>query len=376
MDELSLDNILGEDQIEDLFSSETIQDNVETEDSNEKNEEKTAEEIDLNSLFDEDPESVGSEENNNIDEEDSDFTKSNTSPNFYSSIANALVEEGVFSNLEEEDLSKIDNAESFKNLIESHIKNQLDGRQKRIDEALNLGVEPSEVQKYEKYITFLGNISEDNIEEESDQGENLRKNLIYQDYINRGFSVERATKEVEKSFNNGTDIEDAKEAIESNKEFYSDKYQEIIEEAKKAEEEESKKIAKQAEELRNSILKEDKAFGELSVDKSTRQKVYDSIMKPIYTDKNTGEKLTELQKYQSENKTEFLKNVGLVYVLTNGFKSLDGLVKGKVTKEVKRGLKELENTLNNSSRNSDGSLKLMSGFKDPESRSSKWDLDI
>jgi hypothetical protein len=54
-----------------------------------------------------------------------------------------------------------------------------------------------------------------------------------------------------------------------------------------------------------------------------------------------------------------MKYVGLIYTLTDGFKNLDGLVKGKVNKEVKKGLKNLENTINGSSRNSDGSLKFV-----------------
>lgn len=69
-----------------------------------------------------------------------------------------------------------------------------------------------------------------------------------------------------------------------------------------------------------------------------------------------------------ENRTDFLKNIGLLFTLTDGFKNLDGLVKGKVKKEVKKGLRELEHTLNNTARTSDGNLKFVSGVdEDPES---------
>jgi glycine cleavage system pyridoxal-binding protein P len=79
-----------------------------------------------------------------------------------------------------------------------------------------------------------------------------------------------------------------------------------------------------------------------------------------------------------DNRTDFLKNVGLLFTLTDGFKNLDGLVKGKVNKEVKRGLRELENTINNTQRTSDGNLKLVSGMNDdPESFIGKgYKLDI
>ena len=76
-----------------------------------------------------------------------------------------------------------------------------------------------------------------------------------------------------------------------------------------------------------------------------------------------------------ENRTEFLKNLSLIYTLTNGFKDLNSLVKGKVRKEVKRGFRELENTLNNTARTSDGNLKYASG-SDPESFIGKgWTID-
>lgn len=376
MEELSLDNILTGDEIEELFTSpEDIQEPEDGTPPENKEKELETTEVDPEDLFMGELESVGSEDNTK-EKEDTSSKEDKTSPNFYSSIANALVEDGIFQNLDEESLSKIHTAEDFANVISEQIKSQFDERQKRIDEALNLGIEPSEIQKYERFINFLDGITEESISSEKEDGENLRKNLIYQDYINRGFSKERATREVERSFKAGTDIEDAKEALQSNKDYYNDQYSNLVKEAKEADKKEQDRLKKQAEDLRTSILTEEKAFGEIDLDKATRQRVYDSIMKPVYTDPETGEKLTAIQKYESENRTEFLKNVGLVYVLTDGFKKLDGLVQGKVKKEVKKGLRELEHTLNGTSRNG-GNLRFVSGVGgDPDSKSTKWDIDI
>ena len=382
MEELSLDNILTGDEIENLFSSpEDIQesehnDNATPPDNKKKETEFETTEVDPDDLFgDKQLESVGSEDDNKGKEDTNPHNEDTTSPNFYSSIANALVEDGIFQNLDEETLSNIQSAEDFANIISEQIKNQFDERQKRVDEALNFGIEPTEIQKYERLIGFLDGVTEEAIANENDEGETLRKNLIYQDYINRGFSKERATREVERSFKAGTDIEDAKEALQSNRDFYNDAYNGLINEAKEADRKEQEKFKKQADELRNSILNEEKAFQEIELDKTTRQRVYDSIMKPVYTNPETGEKLTAIQKYESENRTEFLKNVGLFYVLTDGFKKLDGLVQGKVKKEMKKGLRELEHTLNGTSRNN-GNLRFTSGVGDPNSKSSKWDIDI
>ena len=116
----------------------------------------------------------------------------------------------------------------------------------RIDAALQADIEPDEIRRYELTLAGLDSIKEEHLSDETERGEKLRKNLIYQDFRNRGYSEARAKREVEKSFNAGTDIEDAKEALESNKEYFSSQYQDLIKEAQeetKAEQERQKKEA-------------------------------------------------------------------------------------------------------------------------------------
>lgn len=385
-EELSMDNILSADEIEGLFEDQEIQDtqpeeNEENTDENQENNNEETEETTEVTTEDksEKPEGVGSEDN--IEEqEDTTSNKSGSSPknNFYSSIAKAFAEEGIFPDLDDESASKIKTPEEFRDLIEDRIKSELDERQKRVDEALNAGVEPSDIRKYENTISYLDSIKDETITGENEEGEKLRKQLIYQDFVNRGYSQERATREVKKSFDAGTDIEDAKEALKSNLEFFQGQYDNLIEEAKAEEEKEIKQRKEQAEKLKKSILEDKEVFGELSIDKKTRQKIFDNISKPVYKDPNTGQIFTALQKYEMENRTDFLKNVSLVFTLTDGFKNLDGLVKGKVKKEVKKGIRELENVLNNTARTSDGNLRFVSNVEDdPESFIGQgWTLDV
>ena len=386
-EELSLDNILGAEEIENLFIEDGETQDIppangeppKKEEEPSKDKEETTEVVDVDNLFTDTPESVGSGKENTEEKEDTTPKGDGTSPkNFYSSIAKALKEEGIFPDLDDEGLSKVKDPEDFRDLIDQQIKAGLDERQKRIDEALNAGVEPTEIRKYENTINFLDSIKEENISDEGDKGEKLRKDLIYQDFINRGYSKERATREVQKSFNAGTDIDDAKEALKSNIDFFRDKYDELVNDAKSEAEQEERERKEQAEKLKSSILNDKDVFGDLSVDKSTRQKIYDNIAKPVYKDPETGEYFTAIQKYEMENRTDFLKNIGLLFTLTDGFKNLDGLVKGKVKKEVKKGLRELEHTLNNTARTSDGNLKFVSGVdEDPESFIGKgWNLDV
>lgn len=381
MEELSLDNILTGSEVENLFidddtSQEPAPDDTGKEKKDDKpdeGKEKETTEVNVDSLFTDKPESVGSGDTE--EKEDTNPDKGSTSPKIYSSIAKAFAEEGIFPDLDEEAISKVETPEDLRELVEQQIKAGLDERQKRIDEALNVGVEPDTIRQYEGAINYLDSIKDDSIAAETDEGEKLRKQLIYQDFINRGYSKERASREVQKSLNGGTDVDDAREALKSNKEYFKSKYEEVIEDAKKEEEAEVAKRKEQAEKLRTSILTEKKVFGDIEVDKTTRQRIYDNIAKPIYKDPETGEMLTAIQRYEMEHRTEFLKNLGLIFTLTDGFKNLDGLVKGKVRKEVKRGFRELENTLNNTARTSDGNLNYASGVDSESFIGKGWTID-
>lgn len=377
MDELSMDNILTGDEIDNLFLDDVSQGNPpekKDDETPDKDEKDITTEVNPDELFGE-PESVGSGDNNE-GTEDTDSKKDGTSPKFFSSIAKAFAEEGIFPDLDDDAIERVNSPEDFRELIEQRIKSELDERQKRIDEALNYGVEPSVIKQYENTIAYLDSIDARKISDEGEQGETLRRNLIMQDLMNRGYSRERAAKAAEKSFRNGDDIEDAKEALAGNREYFKGQYDKLVKDAKQEQDAQAKAQKEQAEQLKNSILSDKKFFGELEVDKATRKKIFENIAKPTYRDEETGTYLTPIQKYELENKTEFMKYLGLIFTLTDGFKNLDTLVKGKVRKEVKKGFRELENTLNNTTRNSDGSLRFVSGV-DPESFIGKgWNLDI
>lgn len=389
--ELNFDNILDENQIANLFeegeeTQETPPEQQENKETNNKennqeniqephinNEETT--EVDAENLFDE-PEGVGSEDK---EKEDTNSEKVSTSPNsknFFSSIAKAFAEEGIFPDLNEDEVANIKTAESFRELIDKQIQSQLDEKQKRIDEALNVGIEPDDIRKYENTLAYLDDVSEDKLTEETTEGEELRKRLIYQDYINRGFSQERATKEVKRSIDSGNDIEDAKEALNSNKEYFKTQYDKLLNDAKEEQKKYEQERKNQAEQLKKSIIEEKKVFGDIEVDKITRQKIFDNLSKPVYKDETTGTYMTALQKYQHDNPNEFIKNVSTIFTLTDGFKNLNKLVKSKVTKEVKKGFRDLENALNNTARTSDGNINFASGVDDENSMFKGYKFDF
>lgn len=386
--ELSEDLIMTGDEIdvENLFSDDGGEEETQVtppapKEKEEKEIEKTTEEEEINpdDLFD-NPESVGSGKDNQEEEEDTQSEKDKgTSPktNFYSSIASALKEEGIFPDLDDDTLESIKTPEDFAEAVEKTVQARLDERQRRIDAALQADVEPDEVRRYEQTLANLDAIKEEYITDETEKGERLRKNLIYQDFRNRGYSEDRAKREVEKSFNAGTDIEDAKEALESNREYFSTQYQDLIKEAQEEAKEEQRKIKEEAAQLKKSMLEDKEVFTGITLDKTTRQKAFENITKPVFKTED-GEYLTAIQKYEMDNPVEFRKYLSVLFTMTDGFKNIDGLVKGKVKKEVKQSLRELEHKLSSTARNSSGNPRYVGGVEeDTESYIGKgWDLDV
>lgn len=387
------DNILGPDEIEALFTdpgNDTPEEQVDEpstddkgtgEDEKEKN--NITEDVDPELLFadeDDHPESVGSgKDKGKVKEKEGTSTDEDngTSPNIYSSIAVACSVDGIFPNLDEEVIKKVTTAEDFSDLIQKEVEARYEEGQKRILKALENGVEPSEIKKYENTLKYISSITDQQLTAETEDGETLRRNVIYQDFLNRGYSPEKAQKFTKRTIDQGTDVEDAKEALQNNKEFFQDAYDSLLKEAQSKADAEKEARKKQADELKNDILNNKQLFGGMEISKDLRNKAFDNIAKPVYKDPETGEYLTAFQKYQRENYSDFIKYSTLFFTLTNGYKDFSSFAKGEVKKQMKQGLRALEQTLNNTSRDANGNFKMVTGVKDdPESFFKGLNLDV
>ena len=246
MEGIGLDNMLGAEEVDKLFSeqAEPAEETAELEgkDENqpkENNETEETAEVDFSDLLGNVSESVGSEENTKGNGETPESNNDSGTPqtNLFSSIAKALRDEGVFPDLSDDSLGKVTDAATLRQMFDDEVSKALDERQRRIEKALNGGAAPEEVQVYQQALNVAQFLDRKDTYEtltaEGEDGEKLRKQVMYQDYVNRGFKHEKAVKMVEKSLDDGTDIEDAKEAYESCKEFYKeqiDSYQKELEE--------------------------------------------------------------------------------------------------------------------------------------------------
>lgn len=382
--------ITGADEISALFGNNEVEETAEeqkkeTTDTQEKPEEEqeTAETIDPLSLFKEDEdkdeekksEKVGKSEEDNaedLEREPPKDKKTGSSPEtLYSSIANSLAEDGTLSNLSEEDIKEIKDAESLVAAMKKQVDSMLDDTQKRINDALNAGLEPSQVQQYEQAIQYLNNLTEEDVTAETQEGENLRKTLIYQYQVSLGLNQDRATKMVERAFAGGTDIEDAKEYLELLKEKYQNDYKNLINEGK-----EQAKLAKQKQEeeikkFKKTLMEDKTILGDLAIDAKTREKAFDNWMKPTYKNEQ-GQYQSAIQKYIAENPADFQMKVALLFTMTDGFTKMGNVLTQTVKKEKKKAIKDLEAVINNTQRTNSGLLDLSAGDDDANFRGVKF----
>ena len=362
VEELGFDigGILSDEEANKLFEEQVeVEEPEKPEEQEEKENDPTEEEEETQT-----PERVGVEENEDgtnaiVQEGDG------SSPSIYSSIASALKNDGIFPDFEDSDIESLKTPEDFAELIEKAkakaVEESLSEVQKRVNAALGNGVEPDTVRQYEQTIQYLDSINEEALSAESDEGENLRKQIIWNDLINRGYTEEKARKELEKSFKAGSDVEDAKDALEALTKYYKEGYEKVQNEAKKQADAARESQKKQVEDFKKMVLDNDVTIGETKLDKSTRQKVYDAVLKPVYKDPDTGKLLTAVQKFQKEQPLEFLKQLGMWYVLTDGGKNTEGFTKEQLRVEKNKSIKELSRKINSTSLKTDGSLRYASG---------------
>lgn len=391
MEGLNLDNIILDtnftDNVENIFNTSTEEvDETKVEELKENNTEKeTAEELNFNNA---EEEKVNEKIKDTFEEEldlsnelkkqqgDKSSEKVNSDSPF-PSLAKAFKEDGILSNLTEEELKKIKTGEDFSTAIENEVKHRLDEKNKRVSEALELGVAPTKIKQSEDVINYLESLTTEILEDETEKGVNLRSNLIVQDFLNKGFTQERAVKEAKKSIAAGTDLEDAMEALESNKEHYTKEYSDIINTAKQEAEEHKKHVQTIRTDIKNIILNEKEVFENLKLTDNIKKQAIESIQKPVFTD-SEGNQYSAIQKYEKENPAEFMAKLGIIYTITDGFKNLEKITSMQKAKLKKSAISELESTLLNNSSLDNGNVSFANNLGSDNNTHDKGDfiLDI
>jgi len=322
------------------FYEETAEEELENSDSLEVNDEEEVVEDD--SLIGIEG-SVVDDENQEIVDDQEPSEEGGNSPDFYNSIATSLNSDGVLQ-LSEEDLKSIKSAEDLSSAFKKHIESQLSEENKRVLEALDLGVPKEEFSQVEKTLSWLAGVTDDIISAETDDANVIRQNLIYQDLLNSGVSEDKARKLVKHSLDEGTDVEEALKALENNKKYYLGKRNEIVEKKKQEIEANKEADIKRQEKIKALFLEKEEPVKGIKLTKTQRENLYNQATKIVGKNKN-GKFVTALEKYAENNPEDYQYNLNVLYYLTNGFKDLTTVISKEVSAQTKSKLRDLEKAL-------------------------------
>lgn len=257
-----------------------------------------------------------------------------TSPQLYTTLANTLVEQGVLSSVDESSLKDVKDVEGFVDLMKAQIKaqeyNDLTDTQKEILDGVREGASNDTVTQFKTAMTQLDAITPEQITAD----EQVAKDLVYQDFLSKGFSKENAIKQVDRAVKLGVIAEDAAEAHVNLKAVVQERYtaSKTADIAKRDSDDEQ--ATKDAEALKKSILEGEKVM-DLDIPEATRKEVYEDMMKHVSINPVTKAPENALMKYQRENPTEFSQKLYFLWKASKGFTNLDYFGNKKASSSVK-----------------------------------------
>ncbi len=310
--------------------------------------------------------------------------KGQGSPETPSSIALALQDlkkVGVLRTLDDKTLASVKEASELKDLFQQEIENlrsedqkRLAENQKRLEEILSTGMNPSAVQFYERETKRLNDYDEKMLEEEGPNGDEARKAILTLQYRLKRYSDEDMKELIDKSFDSGKDRDDAKKALRFCRETYDNAYKNAVAEAKEAREKQLEDNRKRMEAMREEVMNGKGYLEDLKVGKSQREEIFDYIGKPTYElkdadgnvvrdSKGDPVKVSGLTKFCREHTDEANRLFATILVLTNEGKDFSKLFKGPVSEAEKQINKRLEDAfVNGTSRKPNGSFAPTEGL--------------
>lgn len=339
---LNMDMFIEVDSADEYFAEETEIENEEIIDTGSENPElnqneglEDPEEV----VLDKDPDEIKEE----VKDDDIDDPSSN--PNLFKSLATLLKEKSLISS---DDLDVTDEdsfVELFKKEIERNEYSDLSDYQKEYLKNIREGIPHEKAVRDITQLDQLNTISEDILEEDVE----LRKRVIFQDFVNRGYSEEKANKLVQRSLEMEVDMEDALDAISSIKEFTKeriDKENLLLKQQKDLQEKERedniKKITKEIESLTEVIPG-------YKVSDNVKNKIKENMFNVVGENPVTKQPENQLMKYQRTNPVDFDKKLYYLFTLTNGFTNFENIKQ----ETQSRALQDLEKAYNSTTKITD-----------------------
>lgn len=287
-------------------------------------------------------------------------SSSETNQGVLKSLAKALYEEGVISELDEEKLSSVETeseAEVLIDLIKEEInrnvnsyKENLPDKVKKIIDNYEEGVPLDVIIGLESTNQRLDTITEDQVNENED----LQKIIIVDSLKRMGLSDSKIAKRIQQFEDLGQLKDEALEALNETKEYYKQALDAERERVAKQREEYEKQQKKTLEDLRRDVLNTQELIPGMKITEKERERIYDSMTKVVDQDPN-GNPMNEVMKMRSKNPIGFEKllhyyyQLGLFNIDDDGnvnpdVSKLKASAKSNAVEELSKALKTKQNT--------------------------------
>ncbi len=322
------------DTSDDIFSPEGIQDELNIQTPVQEVKPTEPEKEITSSEEPKTPESVATKEENTNqvtdetakgNEKDSNSSSPpNDTEQLYSSLAAEFKAKGVLSNLDLEK-EKISSMEDINKALEKEIEARLSDKQKQLDAAINAGAPADEVNYQIDSIERLEGITQDFLADDNNQ--ELRMNVIAQDFINRGYTQEKALSMAQRSIDAGEDVEDAVSALDEIIKLEKGKLDEIVNRVKNEEK-------KGLEDIKSFIHGKDEIIPGIKLTATQKETLFNQVTTDV------GNKDNAFIKAQKENPLEMRMKLEAMFFLTKGLTDFSVFGAAKETK-ITKGIEDL-----------------------------------
>lgn len=296
---------------------------------------------------------VNATEENNVNEEDK-VTKSPSSKSKptndipFSLVFKSLIEEGALSEFDEEAFTKeVEEVGSAQALVNVFAKEAELARQTARQEAeedfkeyaalKDLGIDTKQAQALISTKIEFDSIKDEELEKED--AEELRRELLIRNFKNTTkFSDDKIKKQVDLIIEAGKDVEEAKEALSSIKEYNAEQIK--IAKDNKIQEETNKKTQREAliKQYSEFIDKLEEPAPGVKINKQTKEKLKQKVL--------SG----NIWEVRAKDPIKF--DTMVTYLVENG--ALDGKFDKPVTKAKSAAIKELESVIETSKKSTGG----------------------
>ena len=254
----------------------------------------------------------------------------------------SLADKGLLS-VSEKDLKDLKDENALAELMSRQIKSNeyadLNEMQKGYLDSLREGI-PSEVfHKHATASQAYDQLTDDVIKSNPE----VRKDLIIQGYLAKGFDNVYAQKMYQRVSDSGEDVEEAIFFKVHLKSLQDNAYQEEVNKVNAQKEQVKEEQKQRLDELKDSVYSKKELFEGFKVGKGMQDKVFNLMTKPVAFTKN-NEPINAFIQAQQANPVEFNTNLYYLFELTDGFKNL-----GKLNQRaVSKASKNLRDTIQNS----------------------------